>query len=45
MNSFYGVEIRRDINESYYSKPETWMKTKFDDNVLDCWKLPTEIIL
>ena len=24
MNSLYGVEIRRDIDESYYCKSETW---------------------
>ena len=40
MNSLYGVQIRRDINESYYYKSETWMKTEFDENVLDCWRLP-----
>ena len=35
MNSLYGVQIRRDNNESYYCKSETWMKTEFDENVLD----------
>ena len=40
MNSLYGVQIRRDNNESYYCKSETWMKTEFDENVLDYWKLP-----
>ena len=40
MNSLYGVQIRRDISESYYCKSETWMKTEFDENVLDYWKLP-----
>ena len=35
MNSLYGNQIRRDINESYYRKSETWMKTGFDGNVLD----------
>ena len=40
MNSLYGVQILRDINESYYCKSETWMKTEFDENVLDYWKLP-----
>ena len=35
INSFYGVQIRRDINESFYCKSETWMKTEFDENVLD----------
>ena len=32
--------MRRDINDSYYCKPETWMKTEFDENFLDYWKLP-----
>ena len=40
MNRLNGVQIRRDINESYYYKPETCMKTEFDENVLDYWKLP-----
>ena len=40
MNSLYGVQIRRDVSESYYCKSETWMKTEFDENVLDYWKLP-----
>ena len=40
MNSLYGVQIRKDINESYSCKSETWMKTEFDENVLDSWKLP-----
>ena len=40
MNSFYGVQIRKDINESYSCKSETWMKTEFDEKVLDNWKLP-----
>ena len=40
INTLYEVQIRRDINESYYCKSETWMKTEFDENVLDCWRLP-----
>ena len=40
MNSLYGVQIRKDINESYHCKSETWMKTDFDENVLDYWRLP-----
>ena len=40
MNSLYGVQIRKDINESYHCKSETWMKTEFDENVIDYWKLP-----
>ena len=45
MNSLYGVQIHRVFNESYYCKSKTWMKTEFDENVLDYWRLPTEIIL
>ena len=40
MNSLNGVQIRKDFNESYYCKSENWMKTEFDENVLDYWKLP-----
>ena len=40
MNSFYGVQIRKDINESNSCKSENWMKTEFDENVLEYWKLP-----
>ena len=40
MNSSYGVQIRKDINESYNCKSENWMKTEFDENVLEYWKLP-----
>ena len=45
MNSLYGVQIRRDINESYYCKLGTWIKTDFDENVLDYWRLPNGNIL
>ena len=40
MNSLYGVQIRKDINESFSCESENWMKTDFDENVLDYWKLP-----
>ena len=33
MNSLNEVQKRRDFNESYYCKSETWMKTEFDANV------------
>ena len=39
MNSFYGVQIRKDVNELFYCKSEIWMKTEYDENVLDYWKL------
>ena len=40
MNSLYRVQIRRYISESYYCKSKFWMKTEFDENVLDYWNLP-----
>ena len=39
-NSLYGVQIRKDNNQSYYCISENWMKTDFGENVLDNWKLP-----
>ena len=41
-NSLYGVQIRKDINETYFCKSETWMRKEFDENVLDYWQLPDE---
>ena len=40
MNSLCGVQIHKDINESYYCKSEQRMQTENDENVLDYWKLP-----
>ena len=40
MNSLCGVQIRRDIKESYSCKSQHWMETEFGENVLDYWKLP-----
>ena len=40
MIHLYGVQIRKNINESYYCKSENWMKTEFEENVMDYWKLP-----
>ena len=40
MNGIYGVQIRRDIDQSYNGKSQHWMETDDDDNVLDYWKLP-----
>ena len=45
MNSLYGVQIRKDIKQSYYCKSETWMKTEFDEIVLDYWKLSKGIYI
>ena len=35
MISLYGVQILKDIIESYKCKSELWMETEYDDNVLD----------
>ena len=40
LNTLYGVQRRKDINDSYFCKSEQWMKTEYDENVLGCWKLP-----
>ena len=40
MNSLYGNHIRKDNNEPYYCKSETWMKTENDENVLDNRRIP-----
>ena len=39
MNSLFGVQIRKDIDQSYKCKSQHWMETAYDDNVLDYWKL------
>ena len=40
MVSLYGVQIRKDIDQSYKCKSQHWMETEYDENVLDYWKLP-----
>ena len=40
MNSLYGVQIRKDIYQSYKCKSQHWMETEYDENVLDYWRLP-----
>ena len=40
MNSLYGVQIRKDIDQSYKCKSQHWMETEYDENVLDFWRLP-----
>ena len=39
MNSLYGAQIRKEINESYCCESENWMQTEYDENVLDYWRL------
>ena len=40
MNSLYGVQRRKDIDQSYKCKSENWMDPEYDEIVLDYWKLP-----
>ena len=35
MNSLYGEQIRKDIDESFECKSEAWMMTEYDERVLD----------
>ena len=39
MSSWHGVQICKDIDQSYKCKSQHWMETEYDDNVLDYWKL------
>ena len=45
MNSLYGVQIRKDIDQSYKCKSQHWMETEYDENVLDYWRLPNGIYI
>ena len=39
MNSLYGEQIRKDIEESYQCKSEMWMMTEHDERALDYQKI------
>ena len=39
-NSLYGIQIRKEIYQSFICKSEHWMQTEYDDIVLDYWRLP-----
>ena len=39
-NSLYGVQLRKDINESYYCESKHWMQTENDGNVVEHCILP-----
>ena len=39
MNSFYGENIRKDIEENFTCKSEAWMMTEHDERVKDYWKI------
>ena len=42
MNSFCGVQIRKDIDQTSKCKSQHWMEKEYDETVLDYWKLPNE---
>ena len=39
MNSLYGENIRKDIEENFTCKSEYWMQTEYDERVKDYWKI------
>ena len=39
MNSFYGENIRKNIEEKFACKSETWMMREYDERVTDYWKM------
>ena len=39
MNSLYGENIRKDIEERFVCKSEMWMQTEYDERVKDYWKI------
>ena len=38
MNSLYGENIRKDIEEKFACKSEAWMMSEYDERVKDYWK-------
>ena len=39
MNSLYGENIRKDIEEKFACKSEMWMQTEYNERVKDYWKI------
>ena len=39
LNSLYGEQIRKDIEEKFACKSEMWMETEYDERVKDYWKI------
>ena len=39
MNSLYGEQIKKDIEESFQCKSEMWLQTEYDERVLDHQKI------
>ena len=45
MNSLYGEQIRKDIEENYQCKSEMWMQTEYDERVLDYQRINYKIYI
>ena len=39
MNSLYGENIRKDIEEKFARNSKVWMMTQYDERVVDYWKI------
>ena len=39
MNSLYGEQIRKDIEEKFACKSEYWMMSEYDERVKDYWRI------
>ena len=39
MNSLYGEQMRKDIEDKFACKSEAWMMTEYDERVKDFWKI------
>ena len=39
MNSLYGENIRKDIEEKFACKSEAWMMSEYDERAKDHWKI------
>ena len=39
MNSLYGENIRKDIEEKFVCRSEMWMQSEYDERVKDYWKI------
>ena len=45
MNSLYGEQIRKDIEEKYVCKSAMWMESEYDERVKDYWKISNIIYI
>ena len=45
MNSLYGEQIRKDIEQKFACKSEFWMMSDYDERVRDNWNISHGIYL